>query len=257
MANEIQVTGSLRVIKGVLNWQSSPNGFTTDLEGTLGPVGGTALVTTAGLDLPLVGLTTPGWGWVFNAGRYDGDTVTDADYVQVGIHDGAIFHSFLELAPGEGHPIKLSRDIGEEMTVPGTGTTGTVNALYAQGLLQQSADEVSSTVSVSSRNQPLLNIILDLGDGSLNALSTAMEIKRSTASVQNINVRVVSREAKFFSKLFFSQLSEQNDLEELLYVWDGADMNDVIDYFDDEEEEDEDADSEQDEVAKFITLQCD
>lgn len=137
MSREIQAQAGLTVIKGnppTINYRSPVTAFVTDLVSTsvLGPVGGAALVTTTGADLPLTGLVTPGWCWVYNAGRYDGATVDGSEYIQYGIHDGSVFHSFGELAPGEASVFKFSRDFGEENTVPGTGTTGTVNTFYAK-----------------------------------------------------------------------------------------------------------------------------
>lgn len=139
MSNEIQIQAGLTVNRTgaslPLNYRSPVTAFVTSLLSTsvLGPVGGAVLVTTTGADLPLTGLVTPGWSWWYNAGRYDGVVATaDLEYVQVGLHDGVLFHSWFELAPGEACVWKFSRDFGEENTVPGTGTTGTVNTLYAK-----------------------------------------------------------------------------------------------------------------------------
>ena len=135
MSREIQVQAGLTVLKTSppINYRSPVTAFVADLNSAsvLGPVGGAALVTTAGGDLSFGSLVTPGWAWFYNAGRYDGVTAT-TEYVQVGVHDGTLFHSFFELAPGEACVFKFSRDFGEENTVPGTGTSGTVNTLYAK-----------------------------------------------------------------------------------------------------------------------------
>jgi hypothetical protein len=61
------------------------------------------------------------------------------------------------------------------------------------------------------------NVILDLSDGSLLAFSAALKLKAAGCS----SIEVQSKETKFFSSLFFSQLAASNGLTDLLKVWDG------------------------------------
>lgn len=133
MANEITVQSGLSIRNPAtfLNYRSPVTGFVATITGNKGPTPGAVTVTTTGGDVDLSGLTQPGMCCFTNIGRLTGTALT-TDYVQVGIHDGTLFHSFIELFPGESYVVRLSRDFGEENTVPGTGTSATINTLYAK-----------------------------------------------------------------------------------------------------------------------------
>jgi hypothetical protein len=129
MSKEITVQSNLLIRKGNLNYRSPVSTFQADMDGTpKGPTPGVLSVPTTGVDVSLAQLTTPGWCQFTNLGRADGGDDTQA-YVQVGVHDGALFHPLLELLPGESYPVRLARVIGEEEQATGTGTSAAINSL--------------------------------------------------------------------------------------------------------------------------------
>jgi hypothetical protein len=123
MANEISLQSGITVRKGFLDQLTRPSSFRDTMLEVGGPTPGTLIVTTTGMDVDLSQLVEPGWIWVQNL---DPD-----NYVELGLHDGSLFHPFAEIPPGLcAGPFKLSRNFGEEHTLPGTGTSGVLNTLY-------------------------------------------------------------------------------------------------------------------------------
>lgn len=104
MANEISVSGDLRVNKGNLLYNSSGGGYNADLSGTVGPTPGSISVATSGTTVNLEQLT--GYGGFCRIKNND-----LVNYVEYGVHDGAEFFPFGELRPGEAVVIRLSRNI--------------------------------------------------------------------------------------------------------------------------------------------------
>jgi CheY-like chemotaxis protein len=100
--------------------------------------------------------------------------------------------------------------------------------------------QAALTDAVSHLPQPdagRKGVLLDLSDGSLLGLSVAQRLK---ASGQESKVTVVSKELKQFSRLFFSQVADSNDLDEVL-LWDGQDLTEISDYLSDKpDDENED-----------------
>lgn len=138
MADEITVRVSIRVSKGTLYHQSNPTAFTADMAGTGGPSPGTIVATTAGTDVYFTGLTEPG---VCTMQNYDPD-----NFVQVGIYEptGAVFYPMLEILPGEIWPMRLSRNLFEQYSGSGTGTSPQENKLRIK------ADVASCKVQVNA-----------------------------------------------------------------------------------------------------------
>lgn len=123
MANEITIQANLQVRLGNLDFVGRPGSFRDTMDDVGGPTPGTLVVTTTGTDISLAQLTNPGWILLQN--------LDDTNYVEFGLHDGSLFHPIAELPPGLScGPFKISRNFGEEHTLPGTGTTGVVNTLY-------------------------------------------------------------------------------------------------------------------------------
>lgn len=122
MANEIQIRTQVTIRKGNLDYRSNPARTVEDMDGDGGPTPGAVLVPTAGVDIDLSQLTTPGRCWIQNQ--------DDTNYVEIGIHDGSVFHPLMEILPGNVDSIRFSRNIGQEHDVPGTGTTGDVNTVH-------------------------------------------------------------------------------------------------------------------------------
>lgn len=126
MASEATVVSSLQLTKGNLVYQSQPTSFQADVSGTGGPTPGMLSVPTTGVNVDLSQLSRPGLCRIAN--------ISTSGYLEYGIHDGSIFHPLGEVLAGESYILRLSRNIGQEEDVPGTGSTGVVNALFLRGV---------------------------------------------------------------------------------------------------------------------------
>jgi hypothetical protein len=105
MADEASIRSSLQISKGNLEYQSKPTQFNVDVSGTDGPTPGAVSIATAGTDIDLSELTTPGLCRLMN--------LDATNYVEYGIWDGTTFHELGEIGPGETYVLKLSRNIGD------------------------------------------------------------------------------------------------------------------------------------------------
>ena len=105
MANEARISSSLSIEKGNLDYASRPSSFTADVAtaAPTGPSPGSVLVATAGTDIVLTQLTTPGYVVLKN---YD-----STNFVEYGIWDGANFHELGELQAGEVYVLRFSRNL--------------------------------------------------------------------------------------------------------------------------------------------------
>lgn len=123
MASEATIQCSLQITKGHLSYRSSPTSFQADVNGSRGPSPGAVLVPTAGKDIYFDQLTNPSLCWMQNL---DANNTVD-----VGIFDTITgrFHPLFELRPNEPTRIRLSRDLTEQYTGSGTGTTAPENYL--------------------------------------------------------------------------------------------------------------------------------
>lgn len=118
--SHVQVSTSMSITKGNVKFRSYPNSFQASVVGSgKGPTPGTVACTVNGTDIDLTELTTPGFCFLYNT--------DDVHFVTVGVWDGTEFYPLLELGPGEGYPLKLSRFLGQSLGSVGTGTydTGT------------------------------------------------------------------------------------------------------------------------------------
>lgn len=116
MANEARINSSLQIKTGNLDYQSRPTAFQATVTGAKGPTPGAIAVSTAGTDVDLSELSTPGLCFITN--------IDSTNYVTYGIWDGATFYPLGELLPGECYVLRLSRSLTQEYGT-GTGTTGT------------------------------------------------------------------------------------------------------------------------------------
>lgn len=121
MSDEATVNSGLnaRFPSGKLDYQSRPTTFRADMSTDAGPAPGRVTVSTAGSDVNLSAITTPGLCRMIN--------LDSTNYVQVGLYDPETvkFYPMLEIMPGESYVLRISRDIKEEYgTGAGTGTTG-------------------------------------------------------------------------------------------------------------------------------------
>lgn len=129
MANEATVRSSLTILKtsgnvNLLNYGGKPDSFAVDVTGTKGPCPGAVTVATAGTDIDLTELTTPGLVQFHNQDA--------TNYVEVGVKDASTgrFYPLFEVGPGESYVLKFSRNVGDEWY----STTGTDsgNSLHAK-----------------------------------------------------------------------------------------------------------------------------
>ena len=121
MADEATVRTSLTIKKGSLFYTSQPSAFTATQTGEGGPTPGQLMIPTTGRSIYLTELSTPGLCRIQN--------LDDTNYVEWGIFDTLTnkFHPLGELLPGETYVFRLSRNLSEQYTGSGTGTTAPEN----------------------------------------------------------------------------------------------------------------------------------
>lgn len=123
MANEAVINSTLQINKGNLSYLGRPTSFTATVTGTKGPTPGAISATLAGTQVDLSELTQPGLCRIMN--------LDATNFVEYGIWDteNSVFFPLGELLPGESYVLRLSRNIQEEYTGTGTGTTAPTNKL--------------------------------------------------------------------------------------------------------------------------------
>lgn len=121
MANEARVQASLQVRKTdgslvLLDFQSRPSAFMADVTGTKGPTPGAVNVSRNGTTVSFSELTSPSLCFLHNQSA--------SYFVEYGIWNPTQleFYPLGELMPGEVAVIRLSRNLREEYSSPGTGT---------------------------------------------------------------------------------------------------------------------------------------
>lgn len=130
MANEARVQTYLSIVKlsstgvRIVDYRQPASSFIADVTGSKGPTPGALAISQTGTDILFSELTTPGFCKLTNQ---DG-----TNYVEVGIRDPLVgFYPLMEIGPGESYVVKLTRNLGEQYTGTGTGTTSPVNFLHA------------------------------------------------------------------------------------------------------------------------------
>lgn len=128
MSDEATVMSALNLRKTsgslvVLEYMSRPAQFQADVDGTKGPVPGAFTVLRTGTIVDLSQLTIPGFYRVMNLSSDEGN------YVEYGIYDPQtdVFYPWGEMGPGESYVGKFSRNLQEEYSGTGTGTTAATN----------------------------------------------------------------------------------------------------------------------------------
>lgn len=128
MADEATVITTLNIRKTdgalvVLEYQSRPGQFRADVDGTKGPVPGAFTVLRTGTIVDLSQLTTPGLYRIMNMSS------DEENYIEYGIYDPQtdVFTPWGELLAGESYVGRFSRNLLEEYSGTGTGTTGATN----------------------------------------------------------------------------------------------------------------------------------
>lgn len=115
MANEVNVNLSFEVTSGNNKHISGKNNFIGSLVAAYnGPTPGAVACSTAGTDISLAQMTTPGYCKITN--------LDPTNYVSVGTFGDAEFIPLMEVGPGEFAFFKLNRNFGKSYGV-GTGTT--------------------------------------------------------------------------------------------------------------------------------------
>lgn len=123
MSNEIRVHAGLTIQKRnsstnaiLLEYQSRPSAITVDMDGQKGPTPGAINVSREGTTVTFSELGTPGWVRLMNI---------DSTYsVEWGIWNPTQteFYPVGELLPGEIAVFRLSPNLREEYSAPGTAT---------------------------------------------------------------------------------------------------------------------------------------
>lgn len=127
MANELRIGVSVNLIKGNTRYTPQFPQFAITVSEEGGPTPGQLNVPITGVDVSFTIVGTPGFCVMRN--------LDSTNYVEVGIHDGSIFHPLCELPPGgTPWPFYLSRNIGVEEDVPGTGTSAVVNTVFLRAV---------------------------------------------------------------------------------------------------------------------------
>lgn len=95
------------------------------------------------------------------------------------------------------------------------------------GLWQRALDNLLLQLQVCSNTNTDVpaKVIMDLSDGSLLGLSLAAKIRAQGVS----HFKVVSKESKFFSRMFFSQVADANGFDEQVVLWDGKLLQELAD----------------------------
>ena len=119
MSQEGLVQSRLSIRVGELSYVSPyAKVMRIDVSTLRGPTPGQVVVPTTGRLIYFSELTEPGLCEIAN--------LDDTNYVEVGIYDTITgrFTPLLEVGPQECWPLKLSRNLREQYTGSGTGTTG-------------------------------------------------------------------------------------------------------------------------------------
>lgn len=130
MADEIVVSGTIRVKKGNIVFPPVQWNFQEDMEGSKGMFPGLVVAKASGTlinfrDLPNLGNVRPRRCVFIN---YD-----ETNFVTVGVYDGSQFYPFGEIAPLATENFPLSRYFSEEFVGTGTGTNADHNYLMLVG----------------------------------------------------------------------------------------------------------------------------
>lgn len=128
MADEATINTGLTIVVGNYQYQSVPQSFTADVSasGAAGPTPGSVLATLAGTLIDLSKLIAVG-GLAFIRNT----DLTNRISVCMYDPDTARFYPFADFLPGEGYPIRLSRNYQTEYGA-GTGTEGVGVQYYAR-----------------------------------------------------------------------------------------------------------------------------
>lgn len=124
MSNEATVRVSLAIRTGSQQYQSNPTTFQADVSKAAPASPGRLTVGVHGSSVDLSKVATPGLCWVQN--------LDPTNFVEYGIRDpsGGKFYPLGEIMPGEFYVLRLSRNVLEDYTNTGTGTTGAVNTFW-------------------------------------------------------------------------------------------------------------------------------
>lgn len=107
-------------------------------------------------------------------------------------------------------------------------------------MISRLASQISSEddIAIAEMGGHILQpIVLDVSDGSLLSIAASTlwkDMLKNKNITKQKDLKFVSKESKQFSRMFFSQIIDANDLSNELLTWSGEDYSEIIDYFDDE-----------------------
>jgi hypothetical protein len=124
VSSEATVRVSLSIRVGNQQYQSNPTTFQADVSRAAPASPGRVTVGVNGTSIDLSKVATAGFCWIQN--------LDETNFVEYGIRDpsNGRFYPLGELLPGEFYLLRLSRNILEDYTNTGTGTTGDVNQFW-------------------------------------------------------------------------------------------------------------------------------
>lgn len=123
MADEARIIASLTITADQVSYSSRPTSFTADVTGRKGPTPGAVKARMTGTIVEFSELTIPGFCKIGSL------NIAAGNYVEYGIYDPQIdvFYPLGEINKDENYVIRLSRNLLEEYTSTGTGTTAATN----------------------------------------------------------------------------------------------------------------------------------
>lgn len=143
MADEATVRSALIILKTsgnlrLIDYPAANSEFRVTVTGTKGPTPGALTIPVGGKVIVLDELVTPGLCRIVNR--------DEDNFVTFGMWDQSAsrFYPMFEVGPGEAYVFKFSRDVREEYTNTGTGTTGLAAKFFAK------ANTAACSVSVEA-----------------------------------------------------------------------------------------------------------
>lgn len=125
MADEATIRSTIQIVKGNIRYQPPlPAVIRETVDGEKGPVPGALTIAITGTNVDFSQLDTPGLVRIIN---YD-----DTNYVEWGIWSTthSKFFPLGEILPGRDAVFRFSRNLREEYTNTGTGTSAEINNFH-------------------------------------------------------------------------------------------------------------------------------
>ena len=134
MANEWSVRAGIQLGRNAQTYRTTPGAYNANFNGSVGPVPGSFIVPTYGIDVDLSKITT--LGGLCEISNIDNTAVAGTPQVgnpvHYGIRDtstGKVYMTFM-IWPGETHIVRLSTFLFNEISGTSSGTTGSGVVLH-------------------------------------------------------------------------------------------------------------------------------